>query len=144
MKKIPIGLCITILSVLVFASCKKGGSASSGSSAIAGFWTFKEDPAQDYWNSNVLFKSDGTFRMYTALSLADTAAGPAIADTANQVVTFGTYTVNGKNVKMIFTEFAIIGMNFTGSLNSSDNILIGNLENNQPGAASPLWYLTKP
>lgn len=145
MKNIPVRLCIAILFLVVIASCKKSGSASSaGSSVLAGFWTFKEDPAQDYWNSNVLFKSDGTFRMYTALSLADTSAGPAVADTSNQVVTFGTYSVNGKNVKMIFTEFAVIDMNFTGQLNSSNNILIGNLDNNQPGAASPLWYLTKP
>jgi hypothetical protein len=145
MKNITLQLGITLLCLMAMPACKKSSSTASGnSSVIAGFWTYKEDPAIDYWNSNVLFKSDGTFRMYTALSLDDTAAAQAIADTANEVVTFGTFTVNGKNVKMVFSEFTIIGLNFTGSLNSSNNILIGNLDNNQPGAASPLWYLTKP
>ncbi len=67
----------------ILASCKKGGASPAGSSAIAGFWTYMEDANDDYWNDNVLFKTDGTFRMYTALTLDDTSAGPAIADTAN-------------------------------------------------------------
>ncbi len=126
-------------------SCKKSTtSKSSSSSAIVGFWTYKEDANNDYWNDNVLFKSDGTFRMYVALSLADTSAGPAIADTANQVVTFGTYTVSGTTVKMIWQEFSTIGFSFSGVLNSSSNNLIGNIESNVPNSASPLWYLTKP
>lgn len=111
---------------------------------ITGFWTYKEDAANDNWPANVLFKPDGTFRMYQSQSLADTAALQAIADTAKQVVTFGTYTVNGLNVTMKYTEFNIIDFTFTGTLNSSLNILKGNLKNNQPGSASPLWYLTKP
>lgn len=125
-------------------SCSKTKSANPGNNKLAGFWTYKEDPANDYWPANVLFKSDGTFRMYQALSLADTAATQAIADTANQVVTFGTYTVNGQNVVMKYTEFNVVDFTFTGTLNSSSNILIGNLDSNQPGSASPLWYLTKP
>jgi hypothetical protein len=144
MKNSTIQLGIALISIMAIAACKKSGSSTSGSSVIAGFWTYKEDPAIDYWNSNVLFKDDGTFRMYTALSLDDTAAAQAMADTANEVVTFGKYTVSGKNVKMTFTEFAVIGMTFSGSLNSGNNILIGNLDNNVPGAVSPLWYLTKP
>ncbi|MGA9294354.1 MAG: hypothetical protein WBV81_17300 [Ignavibacteriaceae bacterium] len=79
--------------------------------------------------------------MYQALSLADTSAAQAISDTASQVVTFGTYTVNGK---MIYTEFNLINFTFTGTLNNNSNILIGNLDSNEPGSASPLWYLTKP
>lgn len=144
MKNIPTRLCIAILSIMAIASCKKSGSASSGSSVLAGFWTYKEDPAQDYWNDNVLFKSDGTFRMYTALSLSDTAAGPAIADTASQVVTFGTYSVSGQTVKMNFTEFGSIGMTFSGSLNSSNNNLIGDIVISAPGSPSTHWYLTRP
>jgi hypothetical protein len=139
----------TLLFIMPFIigveSCKKSTtSKSSSSSAIVGFWTYKEDANNDYWNDNVLFKSDGTFRMYVALSLADTSAGPAIADTANQVVTFGTYTVSGTTVKMIWQEFSTIGFSFSGVLNSSSNNLIGNIESNVPNSASPLWYLTKP
>src|ERR1017187_6855656 len=80
--------------IVGLGSCKKSNSqTNNATSPVVGFWTYEEDPANDYWNDNVLFKSDGTFRMYTALSLADTVAAQALADTANQVVTFGTYTV---------------------------------------------------
>lgn len=125
-------------------SCKKSKLTNSDNNKLTGFWTYKEDPANDYWPANVLFKSDGTFRMYQALSLADTATAQAIADTANQVVTFGTYTINGSNVVMKYTELNVVDFTFTGSLNPAANILIGNLDSNQPGSASPLWYLTKP
>ncbi len=151
MKALNIFVSIILISCL-FYSCKENNNSNptsatvtnSGDAAITGFWTYKEDAANDYWNANVLFKNDGTFRMYQALSLADTSAVRAIADTANQVVTFGTYTVNGKNVKMIYTEFNVINFKFTGTLNNNSNILIGNLDSNEPGSASPLWYLTKP
>lgn len=142
MKKIG----ITLAALALLAACKKDNTnkTSSTNSWILGFWTYKEDPAVDYWNANVLFKSDGTFRMYQALTLTDTMAAPALADTANQVVTFGTYTVSGAKVTMTYVEFNIINMTFTGSVNSSDNILIGNISDNNPGDAEPLWYLTKP
>lgn len=138
---------LALVAATLFVACKKSGSApagNSGNSAIAGFWTYKEDPAQDYWNDNVLFKSDGTFRMYTALSLADTSAAQAIADTAGQVITFGTYTVSGTTVKMTWQEFSVIGFSFSGILNSTSTNIIGNIESNVPGSAEPLWYLTKP
>ncbi len=128
-------------------SCKKTNATTtttSNNSPIVGFWTYKEDPNNDYWNGNVLFKADGTFRMYTALSLADTAAAQAIADTANQVITFGTYTIKGSTVKMVWQEFSAINFNFSGILNSAMNNLKGNLENDEPNSASPLWILTKP
>ena len=133
---------------LIMASCKKSNtSTSSTTSKMVGFWTFKtnvSDPDK-FWNDNALFKSDGTFRMYTALSLADTATAQAIADTANQVVTFGTYTVSGSEVKMTFTEFGALGMKCEGSVNSSFNAFTGALEiTSDPNAASPLWNLTKP
>ena len=133
-----------LISIGILASCKKGGASPSASSPIAGFWTYKEDANDDYWNDNVLFKSDGTFRMYTALSLDDTSAAAAIADTANQVVTFGTYTVSGTKVTMTWQEFSTIGFTFSGVLNSGMNNLIGNIETNVSGGAAPLWYLTKP
>ena len=136
---------ITLAGLLLLAACKKDNKGSSGANSwIDGFWTYKEDINQDYWNANVLFKSDGTFRMYQALSLDDTAAGPALLDTANQVVTFGTYTLSGTNVTMKYTEFNVIDFTFTGSVNGAHNILIGNLSDNNPGDAQPLWYLTKP
>lgn len=91
-----------------------------------------------------MFNNDGTFRMYTALSLADTSAAQAIPDTAGQVVTFGTYTVSGTTVKMTWQEFSVIGFTFSGILNSASTNLIGNIETSVPGGAAPLWYLTKP
>lgn len=138
-------LALALVSTLIITSCKKSSSASSTPSPIAGFWTYKEDANVDYWNSNVLFKNDGTFRMYAALSLADTSAAQAIADTAGQVVTFGTYTVSGTTVKMTWQEFSTIGFTFTGLLETGNapNI-IGNIETNVSGGAAPLWYLTKP
>ncbi len=142
MKKLAIALSLAIL--LAIVSCKKNENSVSVTSKISGFWTYKEDVANDYWNDNVLFKNDGTFRMYTALSLADTSSAQAIADTANQVVTFGTYTVSGTTVKLVWEEFNVVGFSFSGSLNSSSNILVGNIESNVPGSATPLWYLTKP
>jgi hypothetical protein len=136
---------IVLAALVVLAACKKDNNkTSSATSWILGFWTYKEDVAVDYWNANVLFKSDGTFRMYQALTLDDTAAAAAIADTGNQVVTFGTYTVSGSKVTMKYTEFNVIDFTFTGSVNSADNILIGNLSDNNPSDAEPLWYLTKP
>lgn len=144
MKKILKVISISLILFMGISSCKKDKPANPANAKMVGFWTYKEDLAVDYWNANVLFKEDGTFRMYQALSLADTAAAQAIADTANQVVTFGTYTVNGLNVKMSYQEFNVIDFTFTGTLNSNSNILIGNLDNNQSGSASPLWYLTKP
>jgi hypothetical protein len=136
---------ITLAALLVLVACKKDNNkTSSANSWIDGFWTYKEDTNEDYWNANVLFRSDGTFRMYQALTLDDTAAGPALLDTANQVVTFGTYTVSGTNVTMKYTEFNVIDFTFTGSVNSGHNVLIGNLSDNNPGDAQPLWYLTKP
>jgi hypothetical protein len=145
MKKIYKTLFLATIGLLAIASCKKSNSKKdSGSSGIEGFWTYKEDPNLDYWNSNVLFKSDGTFRMYAALSLADTSAAQAIADTANQVVTFGTYTVNGNDVEMIWQEFNVINLTFSGSLNGGKNNIVGNIETSEPGSVSPLWYLTKP
>jgi hypothetical protein len=144
-KKIYKTAFIASIVLLAFGSCKKSNSKKdSDGSGIEGFWTYKEDVNLDYWNSNVLFKSDGTFRMYTALSLADTSAAQAIADTANQVVTFGTYTVNGNEVKMTWQEFSVINLTFSGSLNSGKNNIVGNIETSEPGSASPLWYLTKP
>ena len=65
-------------------------------------------------------------------------------DTANQVVTFGTYTVSGATVTMKYTEFNTIDFTFTGSVNTNHNILVGNLSDNNPGDAEPLWYLTRP
>ncbi|MBS1974914.1 MAG: hypothetical protein JST13_11225, partial [Bacteroidetes bacterium] len=132
--------------VMVQASCSKKNNGQSGNSRVAGFWTYKTDPnnSNNYWNGNVLFKSDGTFRMYTALSLDDTLAINAIADTANQVITIGTYTVSGQNLKMVWQEFNVIGFKATGIFNSSFTNFTGNLEINQPGSASPLWILTKP
>jgi hypothetical protein len=67
--------------------------------------------------------------MYTSLSLTGISAGPAIADTANEVVTFGTYTVEGNTVKMTWQEFSVVGFSFSGTLNSSSTNLIGNIEN---------------
>lgn len=144
MKKIIKPLSLVIILSISLASCKKSNPKPvATSTGIEGFWTYKEDANNDYWNDNVLFKSDGTFRMYTSLSLADTSVAQGITDTANQVVTFGTYTVNGNDVKMTWQEFSVIDFTFSGSLNSGKNILIGNLESNEPGSASPLWYLTK-
>ncbi|HVY74120.1 MAG TPA: hypothetical protein VG890_04775 [Puia sp.] len=140
--KIP---AILVMSFIVIAACKKSNSEKqTGDSPISGFWTFKEDANNDYWNANVLFNNDGTFRMYTALSLDDTAAAQAVKDTANQVVTFGTYTVNGNDVEMEWQEFNIVGLKFSGTLNSSGNNIIGNIEDSNPNDAKPLWYLTKP
>jgi hypothetical protein len=114
-------------------SCKKSNATTtSNSSPIVGFWTYKEDPNNDYWNGNVLFKSDGTFRMYTAISLADTAAAQAIEDTAKQVYNFGNYTVKGSTVKMVWQEFSVINFNFSGILNNAMTNLTGNLENSEP------------
>jgi hypothetical protein len=144
MKKIFKPLTLIIVISLAIASCKKSETKPASDSPIEGFWTYKEDPNNDYWNSNVLFKSDGTFRMYTALSLADTSEAQAIADTAGQVVTFGTYTVKGTDVEMTWQEFSVIGFTFSGSLNSGKNNIVGNIETNEAGSASPLWYLTKP
>lgn len=144
MKKIINAIAISLILFMGITSCKKDKTTNPDNAKMAGFWTYKEDPAIDYWNANVLFKADGTFRMYQALSLADTAAAQAIADTANQVVTYGTYTVNGINVKMTYQEFNVIDFTFTGVLNSSSNILIGNLNSNQSGSTGPSWYLTKP
>lgn len=144
MKKLVKPLLLAIILSTTFASCKKEDTSNPDASKIAGFWTYKEDAAIDYWNDNVLFKSNGTFRMYTALSLADTSAAQAIADTVDQVVTFGTYTVSGTTVKMIWQEFNVIKLNFSGVLNSSSNNIIGNIETSIPGSASPRWYLTKP
>ncbi|HVS95754.1 MAG TPA: hypothetical protein VHE54_04680 [Puia sp.] len=135
-----------LAALILLTACKKDSKDGSSSATgwIDGFWTYKEDPAEDYWNANVLFKSDGTFRMYQALSLNDTASGPALADTAGQVVTFGTYSVSGTTVTMKYSEFNIIDFTFTGSVNSTHNIIVGNLSDNNPGDAEPLWYLTKP
>jgi hypothetical protein len=144
MKKITKQLVIATTFVFAIVSCKKEKTSPKPSSPVVGFWTYKEDTANDYWNANVLFKNDGTFRMYQALTLADTSAAVAIADTANQVVTFGTYTVSGTTVKMTWKEFNVIDLNFSGILNSSSNNLIGNIETDQSNSASPLWYLTKP
>jgi hypothetical protein len=145
MKTISKPLNLILLFVMIFISCKKDSSAkSTTTSPIVGFWTYKEDANNDYWNDNVLFKSDGTFRMYVALSLADTSAAQAIKDTADQVVTFGTYTVKGTDVEMTWQEFSVINFKFSGILNGGQNQITGNLENSEPGSASPLWYLTKP
>ena len=143
MKKIIKPLSFIMILSIVMGSCKKTNTKPTITSPIVGFWTYKEDPNNDYWNDNVLFKSDGSFRMYTSLSLADTSAAQAIADTANQVITFGTYTIKGNDVEMTWQEFSVIEFKFSGNLNGAQNILIGNLENNEPGSAEPLWYLTK-
>jgi hypothetical protein len=137
---------LALAALILLPACKKDNNKGSSSATgwIDGFWTYKEDPAEDYWPANVLFKSDGTFRMYQALSLTDTASGPALADTAGQVVTFGTYTVSGATVTMKYTEFNTINFTFTGSVNGAHNIIVGNLSDNTPGDAEPLWYLTKP
>ncbi len=82
--------------------------------------------------------------MYTALSLADTSAAQAIADTAGQVKTFGTYTVSGTTVKMTWQEFSTIGFSFKGILNSASTNIVGSIESNIPGSDEPQWYLTKP
>jgi hypothetical protein len=130
--------------IISLFSCSKSNTTTTASSPIAGFWTYKEDANNDYWNGNVLFNNDGTFRMYTALSLIDTSAVQAIKDTANQVVTFGTYTVKGNSVKMVWQEFSAINFNFSGILNTTMNNLTGNVETSESNSASPLWILTKP
>ena len=125
---------------------KKNDSPPASNSKVAGFWTYKTNPddADNYWNGNVLFKNDGTFRMYTALSFDDTSASHAIADTANQVVTFGTYTVSGQNLKMTWQEFNVVGFTAAGSFNPSFTNFTGNVETNDSSSASPLWIMTKP
>jgi hypothetical protein len=132
------------LIIAIYSCHKSNDGTTTNNSQIVGFWTYKEDANNDYWNGNVLFKSDGTFRMYMAMTLADTAAVQAIADTANQVVTFGTYTVKGSSVKMLWQELSIINFNFSGILNSAMTNLTGNVETSEPNSASPLWILTKP
>lgn len=126
-------------------SCSKSNTTTTTSnSPIVGFWTYKEDANNDYWNGNVLFKADGTFRMYMAMTLTDTAAAQAMADTANQVVTFGTYSVKGSSVKMVWQEFSVVNFTFSGILNSAATNLTGNIDSGDPNSASPLWILTKP
>jgi hypothetical protein len=147
MKKTLKVLSLAVLLTMILGSCKKSNTTKKGTSPMAGFWTFRSDPSNpdNYWNANALFLSDGTFRMYTALSLADTAAAQAIADTANQVVTFGTYTVSGTIVKMSLTEFGSVGISCSGSVNSAYNSFDGALDvASDPNSASPLWILTKP
>jgi hypothetical protein len=147
MKKIIPVLSLAIVLLTPVVSCKKSNSKPASTSPMAGFWTYKTDPnnPNNYWNCNALFNSDGTFRMYTALSLADTAAAVAIADTPNQVVTFGTYTVSGSTVKMVLTEFGALDLNFEGSVNSSYNSFFGTGEvSSDPTSATISWYLTKP
>jgi hypothetical protein len=139
---------LTVIVLLIpVASCKKSSSKAASTSPMTGFWTYKTDPANpnNFWNCNVLFKSDGSFRMYTALSLADTAAAAAIADTSNQVVTLGNYTVSGSTVKMVLTEFGALDLNFEGSVNSSYTSFYGTGEvSSDPNSATVTWYLTKP
>ena len=66
---------MTLAALVMLAACKKDNNkTSSANSWIVGFWTYKEDANVDYWNANVLFKNDGTFRMYQALTLDDTVA----------------------------------------------------------------------
>lgn len=147
MKKTLKVLSLAVLLTMILASCKKSNTTKKGTSPMAGFWTFKSDPSNpdNYWNANALFLSNGTFRMYTALSLADTSAAQAIADTANQVVTFGTYTISGTSLNMSLTEFGSIGISCSGSVNSTYTTFDGNLEvTSDPNSASPLWILTKP
>lgn len=136
---------LAVTALIMLGACKKDdNNSSSANSWIDGFWTYKEDANVDYWNANVLFNSDGTFRMYQALTLDDTVAAAALADTPNQVVTFGKYTVSGNQVTMKYTEFNSINFTFNGSVNGAHNVLIGNLDDNNPGDAQPRWYLTKP
>ncbi len=140
-------LSLSVLLAMTQGSCKKSNTAKKATSPMAGFWTFKSDPSNpdNYWNANVLFLNDGTFRMYTALSLADTAAAQAIADTANQVVTFGTYKLSGTTLNMSLTEFGSIGISSSGSVNSTYTVFDGTLEaTSDPNSATPLWILTKP
>lgn len=144
MKQLIKTLIVATAGLIAIAGCKKTSSKPAVKSPIVGFWTYKEDPANDYWNDNVLFNSDGTFRMYTSLSLADTSAAQAILYTADQVVTFGTYTVKGDDVEMVWQEFSVIDFTFSGTMNSGATNIIGNLDSKEPGTASPLWYLTKP
>jgi hypothetical protein len=134
----------TALIIVLYSCTKSNAGPTTNNSPIVGFWTYKEDANNDYWNGNVLFKSDGTFRMYMAMTLADTTAAQAIADTANQVVTFGTYTVKGSSVKMVWQELSVINFNFSGILNSAMTNLTGNIDTSEPNSASPLWILTKP
>ncbi len=91
----------TGLIIAIYSCNKSNDGTTTNNSQIVGFWTYKENANNDYWNGNVLFKSDGTFRMYMAMTLADTTEVQAIADTANQVLTFGAYTVKGSSVKML-------------------------------------------
>jgi len=147
MKKAMSAISISIILLIGITSCKKSKTINSDYDKMAGFWTYKEDAANDYFNANVLFKSDSTFTFYQYPSSADTSAAQAIADTAHQWVTFGTYTVNGKNVTMIGTQADINGIydfTFTGTLNDNSNILIGYFDSKSSLSASGQWYLTKP
>jgi len=137
---------LAAFTAVLHVSCSKKNDNNSAGSKIAGFWTYKTDPANsdNYWNGNVLFKTDGTFRMYMALTLDDTAAGPAIADTANQVVTFGTYKLSGQNLQMTWQEFNVIGFRATGVMNNNFTNFTGNIEGDDPGSVSPLWIMSKP
>jgi hypothetical protein len=146
MKMIFKSLSVILAIALSGGSCKKSNDNKTGSnSQIAGFWTYKEDIAVDYWNQNILFKSDGTFLAFTALSLADTSAGPALADTANQFMQYGTYTVSGKHVVLVYTQFASIGFKIEADLQgNNNNLMIGNVVLTDTTTAEPLVYLTKP
>ncbi|HVU58053.1 MAG TPA: hypothetical protein VHD83_23490 [Puia sp.] len=140
--------CLLLLTAIavIQTSCSKKNNSDPNNGKIAGFWTYKTDPnnSDNYWNGNVLFKADGTFRMYTALSFDDTAADKAIADTSSQVVTFGTYKLSGQNLQMTWQEFSVVGFKATGVLNSSFTNFTGNIEGDDPGSVSPLWIMTKP
>jgi|GEM_PF-1340080 hypothetical protein len=142
-KDTSIVLAVFVLLSFGFVSCSKSKKTDVQSAKLAGFWTYREDLNNDYWPANVLFLNNGTFRMYQAVNLADTAYQQAIADTANQVITFGTFTVNGENVNMKYTEFNIVDFTFTGTLNSNSTMLMGTLTSNQPNSASPVWHLVK-
>jgi hypothetical protein len=119
MKKITNQLLLATLLIIQVSSCSKKDSPATVTGSVVGFWA---GSASDGSPASILFRSNGTMRLYDASSASDTAALPD----GNKVD--GNYTLTGASVKgstSVAQGSTVVTVNIAATVNSNFTSMTG-------------------
>ncbi|MCD2424205.1 hypothetical protein LQ567_15600 [Niabella pedocola] len=123
--KVPVLVCASVLSVALFASCKKSKeSVAPPPPTVEGYWMGN----YGLGNNNpdlfyaFLFRANGTVRIYSGNT-----------DTSKAVKAEGSYTLQNNTVKTTYNTGADMSYSTTATLNAAFNAMEGSWKDNQLG-----------
>lgn len=136
MKKMTFRIIVgaSVLSVALFASCKKNKETVLPPPTVEGYWQGNYgigDNNPDLFYS-LLFRANGTVRVYSGNT-----------DTSKAVKAEGSYTLQNNTVKTTYNTGADISYSTTAILNAAFNAMEGSWKDNQLGVAKGGFSVTK-